>query len=163
VLLNTVYHAAPGTAPPYVIRALSTPDMRSTFLDAVGDDDVMSRALFRAQVGSFFTDDAARAEHLPVLEARLVQSRPGLYGLTDGLGEVILARNANVPRMNAFRKPVVIAFGADDPFLNPMVAQAFADAFPTSKLTLVPSANHYVQLDAPNALVPLILGAATSE
>src|SRR5262249_5459259 len=66
VLLNTVYNATPGTAPPYVIRALSAPDLRSGFLETMGDDELLSRALFRAQVGSFFTDGDVKAQYLPV-------------------------------------------------------------------------------------------------
>ena len=160
VLLNTVYNATPGTAPPNVIRALGSPDLRPAFIEAAGDDALMTRALFRGQVGQFFTDPTAKAKYLPVLEARIAASRPGLYGLTDGLLDIVLSRNASLPRMSAFSKRVVIGFGADDRYLNTQVAQAFAEAFSTSTLTFISGANHYVQLDKPSAVAELILGAA---
>jgi len=73
--------------------------------------------------------------------------------------QAVLARNANLARMEAFAKPVSIVFGAEDPFLNEAVAQGFATAFPHAKLQLVPSAGHYVQLDKPDAVVDAIRAA----
>jgi haloalkane dehalogenase len=157
VLLNTVYHLINGTAPPYVIRALSSPDLRAPFLEALGTDDLMNRALFRAQVGEFFVNDEAKAALLPVLEASF--PRAALIGLTENLLATVLARNANLARMQAFAKPVTVAFGAEDPFLNEAVAKGFAKAFPQAKLELVPSAGHYVQLDKPDAVVDAIRAA----
>src|SRR5882672_2002842 len=78
VLLNTTYHLIDGIAPPYVIRALSSPDLRPAFLDALGTDDLMTRSVFRAQVGEFFTSNAAMQISLPVLEAFIPRARAGL-------------------------------------------------------------------------------------
>jgi pimeloyl-ACP methyl ester carboxylesterase len=160
VLLNTTYYALPGIAPPYVIRAMSSSDLRASFLEVLGTDDLMARAMFRAQVGEFFTDRDAREKHLPVLEASLTKARAGLVGLTGTLQDVVVARTAKLDRMRAFAKPVTVAFGEDDPFLNVKVAQDFADVFAGSKLVLIPSANHYVQLDRPDAVVDVIRNAA---
>lgn len=148
ILLNTVYHPMEETRPPYVIRALSAPEQRARFIEAAGDDELMTRALLRSQVGTFFADDARRDEFLPLFEGNIGTTRPGLYGLTETLLETVIARQANVERMASFRKPVAIVFGAEDPYLNPAVAQSFADAFSeSSRLVLVQGAGHYVQLD----------------
>lgn len=158
VLLNTAYHPIAALAPPYVIRALSSPDLRPRFLAALGTDELMNQALFRAQVGEFFTDDSVKAALLPVLQASI--PRAGLVGLTEDLRSVVLARSQNVPRMQAFAKPVLVAFGADDPFLNQAVARAFATTFLNAKLELVAGAGHYVQLDQPDAVIDAIVASA---
>jgi pimeloyl-ACP methyl ester carboxylesterase len=160
VLLNTTYYPIPGLKPPYVIRALAANDLRPAFLDAVREDALMNRALFRAQVGMFFTDSAAKEKYLTVLEASIMKARPGLVGLTDNLAATSLAKIANMSRMQAFSKPVMVAFGEDDPFLNTDVAHAFAEAFPHSELRLIPSASHYVQFDQPEAVADAIAAAA---
>ena len=56
-----------------------------------------------------------------------------------------------------------IAFGAADPYLNAGVAKRFHRLFPTSDLFLLPNARHYVQIDAPAEVAPLILSAPTSQ
>lgn len=161
VLLNTVYHVVEGTAPPYVIRALSSSDLRPTFLEAAGDDQLMTRAVFRAQVGEFFSDADAKAKYLPVFEASIGKARAGLIGLTGALQSIVIARNGELDRMRAFSRPVTVAFGKDDPFLNVKVAQDFAQVFQGSKLVLIPSANHYVQLDQPDSVIDVIRAAAS--
>jgi haloalkane dehalogenase len=158
VLLNTTYHVIPGLAPPYVIRALAAPDLRPQFIDALGPGDDMNRALFRAQVGSFFTNDAARSEMLPVLEAAL--PRDGLIGLTAQVRDGSIARMKNVPRMQAFAKPVIVAFGSEDRMLNTTVAETFASIFPESTLEPVERAAHYVQLDRADRVIEIVHDAA---
>jgi haloalkane dehalogenase len=161
VLLNTVYHPIPGSAPPNVIRALAALDLRPSFLAAAGTDDLMTRALFRAQVSRFFSREAPRRVFLPVFEHDIPSARPALFGTTASLLENVRARLANVPRMQAFPRPVLVAFGADDLTLNPTVARAFAAVFPGSRLELLRDAGHYVQLDQPDRVTALIRAAAT--
>jgi pimeloyl-ACP methyl ester carboxylesterase len=159
VLLNTVYHPVAGQAPPNVIRAASAPDLRATFVSAVGTDELTSRALLRAQVDRFFEDRAAAQTFLPLFEHYAASTRVGIFGLTATLGETLVARAANVARMRTFSRPVTIAFGEADPYLNPTVARAFASAFPGARLELVPGGGHYVQLDRPNEVVRAIRAA----
>jgi haloalkane dehalogenase len=160
VLLNTPYHPIPGLAPPYVIRALAALDVRQGFIDASGNDALMTRAVFRAQVGTFFVDQERKRVFLPLFESYITRIRPSLFGLTETLVETVVQRRTNVPRMQSFPKPVSIAFGADDPYLNPIVAQAFHDVFPGSRLELIEAAGHYVQLDQPERIVQVIRAAA---
>jgi pimeloyl-ACP methyl ester carboxylesterase len=160
VLLNTAYFPVPGQAPPYVIRALAVPDLRPAFIEAAGSDDLMQRALLRAQVSRFFDDAHRREVFLPLFERFIPTSRAGIFGLTATLLQASRDRLANVPRMQAFPRPVAVTFGADDPYLNTAVATAFASTFSRSRLELVARAGHYVQLDQPEAVVAAIEGAA---
>lgn len=159
VLLNTAYHPIEGQRPPYVIRALSALDLRPHFIDAVLPDELLSQALFRAQVGRFFSDANRKSTYLPLFQHDILDARDGLFGLTATLRETIIARAAKVPEMQAFQKPVLVAFGFDDPYLNPIVAEAFATVFPNSQLKLIEHAGHYVQLDQPERVTELILAA----
>jgi pimeloyl-ACP methyl ester carboxylesterase len=160
VLLNTAYHPIEGGGPPYVIRALSALDLRPRFLDALGTDELMTRALLRAQVGGFFQDSSRKEAFLPLFEHKISRTRAALIGLTEKLRDALVARVANVPRMRNFPKPVTIAFGAEDPYLSPAVARGFADAFPGSRLELIERAGHYVQLDRPETVALHVRAAA---
>lgn len=160
VLLNTAYHPTEAGRRPYVIRALSSLDLRDQFVAAIGTDDLMTRALFRAQLGLFFSSRSRERLYLPIFEHDIPTARAGLIGLTEKLLENIVARAANVPRMQAYTRPVSIAFGADDPFLDPTLAQAFHAAFPGSRLELIEEAGHYVQLDQPRRVAEIIRAAA---
>lgn len=160
VLLNTTYHPVPGQAPPYVIRALSALDLRSQFIDAIAADDLMTRAVFRAQVSTFFVDKAREEVFMPLFEHFIPGTRAGLFGLTETLRDALVARAAQVAAMQSFPRPVSIAFGAEDPYLNADVARGFESAFAHSRLTLIEDAGHYVQLDRPDEVVVHIRDAA---
>ncbi len=161
VLLNTAYHPIEGQMPPYVIRALSSPDLRAAFIGAAGTDDLMTRALFRAQVGDFFSGDSQRQKYLPIFEYFAPAMRPGLFGLTETLLATVIARADDLPRMQSFPKPVSVIFGAGDPYLNSASAHGFAAAFPGSRLEVIEGADHYVQLDQPERVAELIGEAAS--
>lgn len=51
--------------------------------------------------------------------------------------------------MGNFGKPVLVLFGADDPYLPPPNAERLAKAFPSAELQLLANAGHFVQEDAP--------------
>jgi pimeloyl-ACP methyl ester carboxylesterase len=163
VLLNTTYFPVPGQAPPYVIRALAAPDVRPQFIAALGTDELMPRALLRTQVSRFFDDKRRQEVFLPLFERYISTTAPGLFGLTAALLTTSRDRVANIPRMQAFAPPVTVAFGADDPYLNPAVARGLASVFPGSRLELVEHAGHYVQLDRPDAVIEAIRAAASSK
>jgi pimeloyl-ACP methyl ester carboxylesterase len=162
VLLNTAYFPVPGQAPPYVIRALAALDLRPQFIAAAGTDALMQRALLRTQASRFFDDKRRQQVFLPIFERYIRTTGPGIFGLTATLLTTARDRAANIPRMQAFAPPVSVAFGADDPYLNPAVARALASVFPGSRLELVEHAGHYVQLDRPDAVIDAIRAAASS-
>jgi haloalkane dehalogenase len=82
-----------------------------------------------------------------VLTHSAADIRPAFISSTSVLWDEIAARAAQVPRMQAFRKPVWVIFGADDPYLNSGVAKDFHALFSNSRLHLLAGAGHYVQLD----------------
>src|SRR5215218_4064414 len=68
VLLNTYYSRMPGLRPPEVIRAFSTPVVRSVARPISRlFGDLLFRRLYRWQVGRFFRDPQVREEFLPLL------------------------------------------------------------------------------------------------
>jgi pimeloyl-ACP methyl ester carboxylesterase len=85
--------------------------------------------------------------------------RPAFFALASALFDEVVARAAAIPRMAAFEPPVVVAFGADDPYLGLGVAGDFAARFPDSRRVDIAGANHYVQLDQPEAVAAAVLGA----
>lgn len=83
---------------------------------------------------------------------RILQARNGPRGVLDSWAQ--LAEGA--PSISVIRKgmakfdaPVLVLFGAEDPFLPPPNAERFAKAFPHAELQLLPGAGHFLQEDAP--------------
>lgn len=52
-------------------------------------------------------------------------------------------------KMASFEPPVLVLFGAEDPYLPPPNAERFAKAFPHAELQLLAGAGHFLQEDAP--------------
>jgi haloalkane dehalogenase len=150
VLLNTYYSPMPTLLAPDAIQFYSTPGM---FRDIMIWGSMKSGKNFQggvaSQVGKFFTNPAARETYLPIVTHGAINIRPAFFSSTSVLWAEIDARQANVPRMKQFKKPVHTIFGADDPFLNSGVASEFKRIFSAGSLHLLPGAGHYVQLDAP--------------
>ena len=168
VILNTVYHPSATATPPEGLAqyAASSPD-RDALVERVLQDDTLwldgSEAEgvigFRDQIGRFFDSAAAREVYLPVLAEESLAMRPAFFALASVLFQEVAARGPAVPRMEAFDRPVTVAFGAADPYLDLGVAADFADRFPQSERIDIARANHYVQLDQPEAVAEAILAA----
>jgi pimeloyl-ACP methyl ester carboxylesterase len=166
VVLNTVYHPAPGARPPEGLAqyALPSPAREAMIARALVDDAYWLEGSdghigYRAQIGKFFDDPAARAALLPVLAEQSLRMRPAFIALAAQLRPEISARAAAIPRMAAFPRPVTVAFGVDDPYLNVDVAADFAARFPRARRRDVAGAHHYVQLDRPEEVAAAVLTA----
>jgi haloalkane dehalogenase len=150
VLLNTYYSPMPTLLAPEAIQFYSTPSM---FRDILIWGSMKSGTNFQSgvasQVGKFFANAAAREKYLNVVTHGAINIRPAFFSSTSVLWRELDARQASVPRMQKFKKPVHIIFGAEDPYLNSGVAREFERYFSGSSLHLLPGAGHYVQLDAP--------------
>jgi haloalkane dehalogenase len=148
VLLNTYYQNMPTLIAPEAIQTYSTPGW---FRDLAVWGSGKSTARFKAGVGSqlrsFFSNPARRDAMIPVITHTASDIRPAFISSTSVLWPEIAVRDKNVPRVQAFKKPVWVIFGADDPYLNKGVATEFARVFPNSSLSLLEQAGHYVQLD----------------
>jgi len=176
VLLNTFYGLTPTTNPPEAIAIFgdllelrSAPLVRPaapfTFArlsSAIAESPQMSRWLYFWQVGGFMRDESVRRQFVRKLWSRFGRSPssiPAFIALNHDLQPAILANTARVPELARFAAPVRIIFGATDPYLNPGVAETFRNAFPHSEMFLLPAAGHYVQVDEPEEVARLVLGA----
>src|SRR4030095_5156954 len=84
------------------------------------------------------------------------------FRLNEDLRPTIRAGTETAPRLKDFTRPVRIIFGANDPYLNSGVARRFYELFPKSDLFLLPTARHFVQMDAPEEVARLILCATVA-
>jgi pimeloyl-ACP methyl ester carboxylesterase len=168
VVLNTVYHPAATARPPEGLAQYAASGSQRDALatraladDALWLDGSAAEGIigYRNQIGKFFNDAAARAELLPVLVEESLAMRPAFMALASQLGPEVMARAAAIPRMAAFPRPVTVAFGAEDPYLNVGVAADFAARFPHSERVDIAGGNHYVQLDRPAEVAAAIEGA----
>jgi pimeloyl-ACP methyl ester carboxylesterase len=163
VLLNTYYCAMPTLRPPEAIFLYYTPLIRSV---ARPVSEAFNHWLFRRmywwQVGRFFRDAEIRNQFVPLLYRQFdatPSARPAFFRLNEDLRSTIRAGTKAVPKLEKFRRPVRIIFGASDPYLNRGVAQRFHELFVGSELFLLPGARHFVQMDEPEEVSRLILSA----
>jgi pimeloyl-ACP methyl ester carboxylesterase len=161
VLLNTYYCDMPTLKPPKAIWLFSTPVVRSvTRPVAQLFGNWLFRRVYRWQVGSFIRDAEVRREFVPLLYQQFdatPSARPAFFRLNVDLLSAVRSRNAMIPRLKEFRRPVRIIFGDADPSLNSGVARTFHELLPASELFLIPGAQHFVQLDEPEQVARLIL------
>jgi haloalkane dehalogenase len=153
VLLNTYYSPMPSLIAPEAIQFYATP---SLFRDIAVWGATQSGGGFQSGVGSqllkFFSNAKIRDAFIPIITHGSVSIRPAFFSSTSVLWQELQARKTSLPRLQQFKKPVHIIFGADDPYLNVGVAQNFKSLFSNSTLQLVPQAGHYVQLDNADAV-----------
>jgi haloalkane dehalogenase len=158
VLLNTYYHNMISLKAPPAIATFSTRGLtRDIAIWTASKSSSRFKAGVASQLRKFFSDPIMRDAYVPVLTHHAEQMFPAFVSSTSVLWSEIAARNAQIPRMMAFRKPVWIVFGADDPYLNSDVAREFHRIFPKSELHLLSNAGHYVQLDAAQQVNDILL------
>ncbi len=158
VLLNTYYNAMPTLKAPEGIQTYSTPGMiRDLAIWGSNKSATRFKDGVAGQLGKFFSNPASRDAFVPVLTNNAAAIRPAFISSTAVLWSEIDKRAQNVPRMQAFKKPVTIIFGADDPYLNPGVARQFQRLFVRSSLHLIDNAGHYVQLDRADEVARIML------
>ncbi|MBS7806791.1 alpha/beta hydrolase [Variovorax sp. PCZ-1] len=150
VLLNTYYSPMPTLKAPEAIQFFSTPSLLQR---AAVWGSMKSGTNFQGgvadQLSKFFSNSQARDKYLPIVTHGAIHIRPAFFSSTSVLWQELEARQANVQRMQKFKKPVHTIFGADDPYLNSDVAVEFNRLFTVGSLHLLSGAGHYVQLDEP--------------
>jgi haloalkane dehalogenase len=166
VVLNTVYHPTSTSRPPEGLAqyAIASPERDALvprvlandtlWIEGSADEQIIG---FRDQIGKFFNNGATRKALLPIFVQQSLAMRPAFIALAGQLIPEITAHADAIPRMAAFTRPVVVAFGVDDPYLNLGVAADFAARFPNAKRIDIAGANHYVQLDQPEQVAAAIL------
>jgi pimeloyl-ACP methyl ester carboxylesterase len=166
IVLNTVYHPSPTARPPEGLAQYAIPSARRDMLvprvladNALWVEGSAAEQIvgFRDQIGKFFSNGATRDALLPVFVEQSLAMRPAFIALAGHLIPEVTAHAAAIPRMAAFTRPVVVAFGAEDPYLNQGVAADFAARFANCRRIDIAGANHYVQLDQPEQVAAAIL------
>ncbi len=163
VLLNTYYQNMPTLKAPEAIQTYSTPGWwRDLLVWGSGKSASRFKAGVASQISLFFTNTESRDRFVPVITHDVAAIRPAFFSSTSVLWAEVEARAKELPRMRSFAKPVLVVFGADDPYLNVGVAQQFKAIFPNSQLHLLPGAGHYVQLDRADEVARLVLAGLAS-
>ncbi len=147
-----------GLKPPEAIARFSTPGLwRDLSVWGASRNDAMWQRGVEGQISKFLASRSARETFVPVFVHQALGIRPAFFGQNAVLRDEIARRDLVAWRLVQFRKSVRIIFGADDPYLNPTVANEFHRLFPASDLFLIADAAHYVQLDQPERVAELIL------
>ena len=124
VLLNTYYSPMASLVAPEAIQFYATP---SWLRDIAVWGATQSGGNFQSGVGGqlarFFSSAKVRDAFTPIITNASVSIRPAFFSSTSVLWQELEARRALVPRVQQFKKPVHIIFGADDPYLNTGVAK----------------------------------------
>lgn len=164
VLLNTYYGPSPSLRAPEAIARFSTPGIRrdlSVWLTRHFDSLWLNG--YRRQIARFISNEALREPFQRLLGDQSLEIRPAFYGLNRVLLDEIERRRYTATRLGAFKAPVRIVFGNDDPYLNAGVARDLHRLFPGSDLYLLDDAGHFVQIDRPLEVATLLRGFPPSE
>jgi haloalkane dehalogenase len=157
-LLNTYYSNMPTLKAPEAIEFYaSTGVLRDLAVWGATKAQGRFKSGVNDQLSKFFSNEAARDEFLPIITNSAGAIRPAFFSATSFLWREVEARQTQLPRLSAFKQPIHIIFGADDPYLNVGVAKEFQRLFPQAKLDLIPNAGHYVQLDDARAVAQAML------
>lgn len=168
VILNAVYHPAFAlVTPPGLDQFVGDSQERNELASRMQKDDrlwLLGSAEeeiigVSAQLDLFMDNEENQAEILPVLQATSLDMRPAFMALAARLTDEAAARFFSPGDMNEFQKPVRIVFGANDPTLNLDVAADFESHFPNTTRVDIEGANHFVQIDDPDAVAAQILKA----
>ena len=159
VLLNTYYYPAKTLIPPEAIALFSTPSIKRsiTIMVAKNSDNVWQSGMVE-QINKFISNPQKREEYSKVFAYQALGIRKAFFDLNGVLIKETEARKSTVvKKLGEFKKPVVIIFGEDDPYLNSGVAKDFYTLFPNASLHLIKHAAHYVQIDKPKEVAKVIL------
>jgi pimeloyl-ACP methyl ester carboxylesterase len=121
-----------------ILRLLATGPGQSFFLKAVAKHPPTPERQ-REIFGAFATSGAARRDAVTV---------------TASLDPALTLRAA--PAIEAFNKPVTLAWGTDDNLFPVSHAYRLRDAFPRATLTEIPDCSTFVMTDAPQKLAAAI-------
>jgi haloalkane dehalogenase len=155
VLLNTFYGLGPTQTPPTAINIYANPALQAVE-NALNNDPAAFEAIYRYQIGLFLSG-ADKKEDVNRLWSQFPETLPAFTALNDVLFSEVAAHTRGFARLGSLQMPVLIVFGALDVNLTVGVAKDLAARIPGSDLVIVDTANHFIQLDAPDVVAEQIL------
>jgi haloalkane dehalogenase len=158
VLLNTYYAEAPTLRFPEFIALFADP-AHARLSRAMAQEPQVAQWLLRWQGEQFGAAAPPPETLLPLVLHEFADTPstfPAFIALTADLHATLQADTQRLPQLVTLDRPVRIIFGADDPYLNPEVAEQFHEAFPASELFLL-HAGHWPQIDEPEEVACLLL------
>lgn len=155
VLLNTFYGLGPTQTPPTAINIYANPALQAVE-NALNNDPAAFEAIYRYQIG-LFLGSADKNEDVDRLWSQFPESLPAFTALNDVLFSEVAAHTRGFARLGSLKMPVSIVFGALDVNLTVGVAKDLAERIPGADLLIVDTANHFIQLDAPDVVAEQIL------
>jgi pimeloyl-ACP methyl ester carboxylesterase len=159
VLLNTYYADVPTLRFPEFIALFADP-AHAALARAMAQEPHVVQWLLGWQGEQFGAAAPPSGTLLPLVLHQFADppsTFPAFIALTSDLHATVQANTQRLPDLKAFNRPVRIIFGAGDPYLNTGVAQSLHEAFPTSKLSLLPKKGHWPQLDGAPEVAQLLL------
>ncbi|HTF54005.1 MAG TPA: alpha/beta hydrolase [Pseudonocardia sp.] len=165
VLMNTYYGHADTLRLPEMIRLFADPDL-SPLADAIVAEPQMIQWLLAHTLRQFgYPDDnppgVAAASIIPQFfgDADAPHALTAIRAWIATVFTELAAQDRRIATgaLKALTVPVTIAFGADDTYLNPDLAQHLAGLFGHADLHLIDDANHWPQWDQPERTAQLIL------
>jgi haloalkane dehalogenase len=158
VLLNTYYGNMPSLVAPEAIEFYAGKGvLRDIAAWGAGKAPSRFQGNFEGQIAKFFSNAESKNTFVPLFSHVSASIRPAFFSSTSVLWDEVAERDKKLPRVQQFKKPVHIIFGADDPYLNTGVAVEFGRIFSNSRVSSVEKAGHYVQLDRPDEVARLML------
>lgn len=160
ILLNSFYMMMLRLRPPEAVLLYMTPLLKyAGWLLNWLTGEQLNRWLYRWQLKRFMRDTSVTDHVVPYLYHNWKTSWPAFRDLVGTLLFYTISRmkKENLDRLRNYQGRVRIIFGARDPYLNVHVARRFHSLFPNSELFLLEKANHYVQIDEPEAVSRLLL------
>jgi haloalkane dehalogenase len=160
VLLNTYYLPMPALKAPEAIEFYASSGVLRD-VAVWGANKVAGRFQdgLSSQIEKFFSNAEIREIFVPVIAHSAPAIRPAFFSSTSVLWAEVDARAKSASRIQQFKKPTHVIFGADDPYLNKGVATEFHGLFSNGSLHLVENAGHYVQLDKAEEVGRLIMAS----
>lgn len=159
VLLNTVAWPAPTRRPSLAYRILASPGLGDLLVRRA--NVVIRYALLRRLVAHPIVERERRGylETYPTPESRAgiyAAVRLAVESVKGGPAREQLARlEAAVDRLAG--KPTLIVWGMRDPILKPTLLRRFRERFPNAEVHELADASHFLQEDAPEEIVALLL------
>lgn len=158
ILLNSVYFPSENLVPPEAIARFSENSIyRDISAWVVNTFESRWQSGQEEQISKFFCNKNIANTFVKIFNYQSIPTRHAFLEMNRNLLAEVANRKTMIEKMRAFSRPVLVIFGAEDPYLNSKVAEEFHEIFPNSQLHLIKNACHYVQLDKPKEVAELIL------